>query len=206
MSQTHWGFEVRVPLERLVSWLSTMATRRGERFSAAVETTASPGDIEWQLSEGHTPLWSRAYSPICCYPEIVTALSRELETKVVTVSEQETSGVECFCVLEGGEIRTLFSRCDDGTEEEGVDRGWVDRYLASGLVRVPASLRPGDRDRYVYPAFVHVGCDVHMKWVWDAWEEFTPTHRMSAASLDQRFVGAQGRGWRANLRRVPLPR
>jgi len=199
MSQTYWGLEARVPRERLVSWMSSFSARRGERFAAAGAITPSPEDIEWQLSEGHTPEWSRASTSACCIPEVVTALSRELETKVVTVSEQEDVGMECFCVLERGEIRTLFSRGDHDTEKEGVDPEWVPRYFASGLVRVPAGIGPEDHDRYLLGAFVHVGSDVDMKWVWDDLDDFLATHVMLGSSFGQRHVGGAGRGWRATM-------
>lgn len=189
MSLTYWGVEARVPYERLVSWMSSFTARRGERFGV-VESMASSrnDDLVWQLGPGHAPEWSRGLTAACCYPELVTALSRELDATVITVSEQENSGMQCFCVVDRGEIRTLFCDGCEAAEEEGVDRAWVDRYLSSGLVRVPAGgVTSENVAMYIYPAFVHVGCDVDMKWVWEAWEDdaFSPTHVMSASSLGE---------------------
>lgn len=205
MSSTYWAFEASTSHERLVSWLASFAGRRGDRFGAVGELTPSRDDVCWQIGAGHAPQWSRAIAPICCFPELVTSLSRELGARVITVSQQESIGLECFCVLDRGEIETLFTDCGDGVlEEEGIDRGWVERYLSSGLVRVPRGVGPQDYQTYIYAAFIHVGCDVDMKWAWSAALDFEPNYCMTASSFGSRFVGYdQERGWRATMALAP---
>jgi hypothetical protein len=119
MSYAFWGMAVRANEPAVVEALRRWPNEGEARLESRRGNVSEAGWIDVALAphEGWTVLHLRAR----LIPSLALHLSRELNTRVISVDEVETIGYEHFSVLDAGSVSRLFTREGDVKERVGVE-------------------------------------------------------------------------------------
>ena len=137
MSYSFWGMAVRADqtavFEALRGWPNEREARL-EPIAGSVSADAGWIDFVTAPHEG----WTVFHFSVPLIPALAIHLSRALDTRVISIDENEVVGYEHFSVLDAGTVSRLFTRQMVVEERVGIDLSdFFQKALESPKYRFP---------------------------------------------------------------------